>query len=647
MRRAIKLVMVVAMAGLVPLAGRAGATSSRTLYLHATAPANTADEASESAALTAGPFMDDTPPTSATPKVATAAVAGNIGFRKNPLLAYWAASAHGVITGTATARLWVGSTIGETVLVRIFGDGGIGVATPIASQSVALAPGPPARVDVTFTGLNAAVTDEIVLQVVTRSARDAAALGPACVNGIDNVECGNGDTVVLFDSVDEPSSLTFALDPFAGGVTPIGFANYPSPSDNTTGLESSIGVDRRTGAVMGLDVTMTDRVIFDDSETPPRPSWRDVSAPHTAVTTLDPILWVDPSTGRTFVAQLAGPAAIFAFSDNDGASWTSVEPPITGPAFDHETVGGGPWAGGPPPTAGLTPYPRALYYCAHVGEVGDFVGGVAALCARSDTGGLTWNPPLPMDFGDCGGLHGHVTVGPDGAVYVPNKKCGDRQGVFISHDNGLTWSLSTVPGTRPGTSDPKVSVDAAGRIYFVASSRAAAEPNKTAVVATSIDGGETWTAPINIGAAAGILNAEQPAIVAGDGGRAAAFFYGTTADGDDQNPKFRGIWHPFVASTFDGGATWTLLDAAPNDPVQRGTICMMGLACSAGRNLLDFQDMTVDAEGRVLVSYADGCTDLGGCNTPTGTADSSTDAHFTIARQTTGKRLYAAFDPTP
>src|SRR5260370_9237358 len=65
------------------------------------------------------------------------------------------------------------------------------------------------------------------------------------------------------------------------------------------------------------------------------------------------------------------------------------------------------------------------------------------------------------------------------------------------------------------------------------------------------------------------------------------------------------------------------------------------------RNLLDFNDITVDKFGRVLVGYADGCT--GSCvndpsqNASTGPA-SAQDALATIARQGGGLGLFAALD---
>jgi len=106
---------------------------------------------------------------------------------------------------------------------------------------------------------------------------------------------------------------------------------------------------------------------------------------------------------------------------------------------------------------------------------------------------------------------------------------------------------------------------------------------------------------------------------------------------------FTGIWHIYAAHTFDGGLSWTTVRVTPeNDPVQRGSICTSGTTCGADRNLLDFNDMEIDQEGRVIMAYADGCV---GCTSPTG-ADSRSEK-ATIARQSGGKRMIAAFDPAP
>ena len=139
----------------------------------------------------------------------------------------------------------------------------------------------------------------------------------------------------------------------------------------------------------------------------------------------------------------------------------------------------------------------------------------------------------------------------------------------------------------------------------------------------------------------GVQNAEFAEVIAGDDNRAAYAFLGTPTAGDTRSADFPGIWHLYVAFTYNGGATWTTADATPADPVQRGCIWNQG-GSNPCRNLLDFNDITVDKFGRVLVGYADGCT--GSCvNDPSQNASSSSgpasaqDALATIARQVGGR----------
>ena len=61
-----------------------------------------------------------------------------------------------------------------------------------------------------------------------------------------------------------------------------------------------------------------------------------------------------------------------------------------------------------------------------------------ANCAASRDGGTTFGPAVPMySLLDCGGLHGHIKVAPDGTVYVPNSSCtsgsGGSQGIAPRH----------------------------------------------------------------------------------------------------------------------------------------------------------------------------------------------------------------------
>jgi hypothetical protein len=163
-------------------------------------------------------------------------------------------------------------------------------------------------------------------------------------------------------------------------------------------------------------------------------------------------------------------------------------------------------------------------------------------------------------------------------------------------------------------------------------------------VATSNDHGQTWQNIYDVGAAYSLKNIAFPAAVAGGAGRAAVAFYGSTTSGDGSANNFTGVWHLYVANTFDGGLHWTTTDVTPNDPMQRGCIWSHGGA-DICRNLLDFFDMTVDKQGRVEVGYVNGCPG-GNCAQAAATATGNGySATGTIARQSSGRRLVAAFDP--
>jgi hypothetical protein len=49
------------------------------------------------------------------------------------------------------------------------------------------------------------------------------------------------------------------------------------------------------------------------------------------------------------------------------------------------------------------------------------------------------------------------------------------------------------------------------------------------------------------------------------------------------------VWYAFIATTYDGGKTWTTVNASPNDPVQRASGVWQQGGSHADRNLLDFQ----------------------------------------------------------
>jgi hypothetical protein len=368
----------------------------------------------------------------------------------------------------------------------------------------------------------------------------------------------------------------------------------------------------------------------------------------------DPILFTDHQTGRTFFTQLIGITPLgstTAITDDDGRTFSLSEGSGLPSGIDHETFGGGPFAA--PLTGGVSGYENAVYYCSQ--SVAD------ATCSLSVDGGVTFGPGIPIyTVNDCAGLHGHIKVSPkDGTAYIPNKGCGgdlpfhenSKQAIVVSENNGITWSVrpvTTSTGNGNGTkSDPSLGIATDGTLYFGYQANDG-HPR----IAVSKDKGQTWINDRDVGASLGIQTALFPAVVAGDPDRAAFAFFGTTTPGDNfhcgngddcsddlgnnPQPPFTGDWHLYIATTYDGGLTWTTINATPGDPIQRGGICGGGTC----RNLLDFFDATIDKEGRVLVGYDDGCITskciAGG--------DNDFTAKNAIARQLNGKRMFAVYD---
>ncbi len=130
------------------------------------------------------------------------------------------------------------------------------------------------------------------------------------------------------------------------------------------------------------------------------------------------------------------------------------------------------------------------------------------------TAALTFGPGVPIyNFTQCGGIHGHVKVAPDGTVYVPNKQCGATQGVAMSADNGLTWTVEVIPDSLAaiGLTDPSLGIASDGTIYF-GYQDGSGHPK----IAVSHDRGNTWISSIDAGAQFGIQNSTFPEVVAGD-----------------------------------------------------------------------------------------------------------------------------------
>ncbi len=465
---------------------------------------------------------------------------------------------------------------------------------------------------------------------------------------------GQSITGKIFLGPASPANVPVTPPGNASGIAPR-FQQY-IPTDANGAPSSSLGLfageptifgNPKTGSTFFIALYELLRLKFNDSTSPASVLWEPKDRPSNISTkaSLDPLLLGDPTTGRIWAMQLTGGQSATDISDDDGETF---KPTLSGgfaSGADHQGQGVGPY-----PTSGpgsLIPhpkYPNAVYYCSQ-----DIA---TAFCSRSDDGGEIYGPIVPIYdsvVSRCVGLHGHPKVAPDGTVYVPNKGCGLDTPVIgegllsaiVSEDAGITWKIRTIPDSKGGLllkGDPSVSIDKNNKVYFAYQNLT----NNHMYVATSTDRGVTWSPSVDVGALAGVNYAVFPAATAGDSGRAAVAFFGSTYDGemtDYQSMGFPGTWNLYVATTYDGGATWFVANTTPDNPIQ-GAFGGIGTG-GDNRNHFDFIDAETDGEGRVIVSTSDGC--VASCG-PEGAPNSFTTFAMVI-RQSGGRRMLAQFDP--
>ena len=528
----------------------------------------------------------------------------------------------------------------------------------------------PAGATVTMTVTETATAADTILELTkdgkSLNVSDNSSVGGSETLTMVNPPAGQYDAITCAYAGASPYSATVTLTtavPVTGGTVggtsttagPTTWGNYPLtdvPATNAAG-EPSIGINWGTGDVYYQASLTTVRAVFPSTyNLADKPKVSDVTCLATSVTSLDAIGYVDPETGRVGAGQLiANPAGINSITNFFDDTTTAPTAPqttcmpstgggvIAGP--DHETLGGGVYPK-PLPTGVLGPttaYPDAFYYCSQAIE--------ASFCGRSDDGGTTFTgdsaaTASPID--GCGGLHGHVRVGPEGNVYLPNKACNGTAGLAVSTDAGTTFTVYPVTGSTSGSTDPSVAADRAGRVYFGYTGS-----DGLPGITTSTDGGKTWGPIVDPAEAVGVKRAVWAETIAGDDGRAAFAFMGSTTPGNSDDAAYGedatgtnytgGDWNVYVATTVDGGKTYKT-EQVTTTPTQRGSICTAGTTCMGStRNLLDFMDITVDKTGHVLVAYAIGCT--GACVTSTKVTDNPFNAQGAIARQLTGPLLFA------
>jgi hypothetical protein len=319
---------------------------------------------------------------------------------------------------------------------------------------------------------------------------------------------------------------------------------------------------------------------------------------------IQPYMNIDPTTdriffhtGRSSIATLTLKTGFdLSFSDDGGDSWSNAG--IEVGAIDWgKLMPGAPISG--PRTSG---YPNNLYFSTPtpISTPAIIVNPKSQAVLKSTDGGQSWNEvggfSINAKENGCPAseyvLWGDGAVAPDGTVYIGGRRC-NQFGVSISQDEGKTWNVINVPGSKlitykfvtnvpfnPNYIMPTpLTIDSAGNVYAV-------WPDEKDLLRLSIskDKGKTWTTPVVISDPK-VAHVIYPAITVKKPGTIAIAYYGS-ADGKQFNgymaesvnalsgmPVFKSQTindpaTPLHPKYFDVGYLWMFLGGDLNEIVQ-------------------------------------------------------------------------------
>jgi hypothetical protein len=226
--------------------------------------------------------------------------------------------------------------------------------------------------------------------------------------------------------------------------------------------------------------------------------------------------------------------------------------------------------------------------------------GTVAVDQRRATAYVVWN--TAGDPNNCDQSAGSGACSPREA----STKTPDKIYVSAVPDGATSAPKPVVVASRAfDTFDSFVTdaVDAAGNVYVTWSERHPAQHQTWTMLSVSRDGGRTWSAPARVGRTP--ATTVFPWVSAGDAGRIAVSFYGTSALGNSpQKVPASALWSVYSAFSTDYGRSFKEYRTTP--AMQKGPICTSGTACPTGsRNLLDFFETAVDEHGCLVTAYAD------------------------------------------
>ena len=299
---------------------------------------------------------------------------------------------------------------------------------------------------------------------------------------------------------------------------------------------------------------------------------------------------IDPQTGTLYMVDLWLASSTTSRSTDGANSWLSK--PLGVPVQDRPWVAA---AGGGNVYTVTHQIPAGLVVSKSVAPLDGIAYPVSTVAAT------------PLDQEGCICPPGNIVAEPGGLL-------GDKVGViyatstgavkFASSTNGgLTFANTFVtPDNASATTNSSFPVVAdAGNGRLVAVWLEIFSGTDQVQIATSSNFGATWSAARTL-----VSSSSGTSVypwVAASGNKVSVSLYHTSTVTTPDNAGASAQWFESYLESADGGATFSALTTVDPTPSKTGPVCTGGTSCTANRDLLDFQTVTIDPLSRANLSY--------------------------------------------
>jgi hypothetical protein len=641
-----------------PLTSRAVA-SAATYYFHGTA----ADQANKAAPPGTATF-DTNAPIGATPVTQTTSPFANRDVPGNALAAYWSGPFSGPVSGDLQLNWYWSTSNAEAALLgldmdmTIFGDPNFstGTGTILGRATVHLNVGAAPTFNTSLVPVAGSVTSTLLIQAVPHFS-----------------DTGQGG-LVYYDSTATPSNFTFVTPPpppqvVFDSATAIAFAPATIVSPSFLGGEPEVTMERQIAGSQSGRID-NNRIFVDwplSSRTQTSQLSRSTDGGDRFRLLLD--LTACPQRNRPNCATggggdsktdvnlyngnlfFADQEVLFneavASSTDHGDSWPLARQfPVTNAitAVDRQ------WLAYIDPSVATVGTRRVEAFLAyHLPIAGQFIQGI-------DQDGLPIPQPVPqiISVNQSGSLRVDNSSGPaHGWIYQPYR---GPNGVTVGtafapgYQDPLNWHVNVVSSDTASVF-PWLQVDSHGNAYMVWVSQGnlflSVAPIDDARNNPHVSGGvpgSFWTPKAQLNPP-GVTSTVFPEVTAGDTGRIAVTFMGSTdCSGLSDNCSGIAHWNTYVEVISDAlalvrGTPLSVASGIVNHRIDhRGQICTSGTTCTTDRSLLDMMDIGFDSSGRIGVVFMDNNNRLAAPNR-TDTAKNGPFTHY--AKETLGPALLA------